>query len=164
MLFFYFTVMALLSDNVLANEITSHFTEKHALEGEKTTLSCNYSGSNINSFQWYRQSSNSAPEFLLQVFESLGPQQKDHYVAKVRKDEKQLNLEISKTEIADSAIYYCALVPTVTGNPSTLYKNLRKDLNKTPLPQPFKRFKYDLQVHITMSQSAVIIKLTLQCS
>ncbi|CAM4590693.1 unnamed protein product [Leuciscus chuanchicus] len=64
-------------NNVLANAITSQSTEKHALEGEKTTLSCNYSGTTINSFQWYRQSSNTAPEFLLQVFESLGQQQKD---------------------------------------------------------------------------------------
>ncbi|KAG1934794.1 hypothetical protein F2P79_019560 [Pimephales promelas] len=112
--------MALLSDNVLANAITSHSTEKHVLEGEKTTLSCNYSGSSINSFQWYRQFSSTAPEFILQAFESLGPQKKDQYIAKVRKDQKQLDLEISKTETADSAIYYCALVPTVTGNLSTL--------------------------------------------
>jgi len=94
------------------------------LEGEKTTLSCNYSGSNINNFQWYRQSSNTAPEFILQAFENLGPQKKDQYIAKVRKDQKQLDLEISKTETADSAIYYCALLPTVTGNLSTLYKNM----------------------------------------
>ncbi len=91
------------------------------------TLSCSYSGSNINGLQWYRQSSNTAPEFILQAFESLGPQQKDRYVADVQKNEKQLDLKISKTEIADSAVYYCALVPTVTGNPSSLYINLRYD-------------------------------------
>ncbi|KAL1280564.1 hypothetical protein QQF64_015164 [Cirrhinus molitorella] len=124
MLFFYFTVIALLTDNVLANAITSHSTKQHVLEGGKVTISCNYSGSNINSLQWYRQSSNTAPEFILQAFESLGPQQKDRYVAKVQKD-KKIDLEISKTEMADAAIYYCALVPTVTGNPATLYKNLR---------------------------------------
>ncbi|ROK90078.1 T-cell receptor alpha chain V region CTL-F3 [Anabarilius grahami] len=121
MLFFSVVVF---TDNVLANEITPLYNVKHDLEGEKTTLSCSYSGSNINSLQWYRQHPNTAPEFLLQAFEGLGRQEKDNYVAKVRKDEKQLDLEISKTEIADTAIYYCALVPTVTGNPSTLYKNL----------------------------------------
>ncbi len=114
-------------DNVLANAITSRSTKQHVLEEGKVTISCNYSGSNINSLQWYRQSSNTAPEFLLQAFEGLGPQQKDRYVAEAQKNEKQLDLKISKTEIADSAVYYCALVPTVTGNPSTLYKNLRYD-------------------------------------
>ncbi len=89
------------------------------------TLSCSYSGSNIQSLQWYRQYPNTAPEFILQAFESLGTEQKDRYVAEAQKDKKHLNLEISKTEAADAAIYYCALVPTVTGNPSTLYKNLR---------------------------------------
>ncbi len=89
------------------------------------TLSCSYSGSNIQSWQWYRQYPNTAPEFLLQAFESLSPEQKDRYVAEAQKDKKHLNLEISKTEIVDSAVYYCALEPTVTENPSTLYKNLR---------------------------------------
>ncbi len=89
------------------------------------TLSCSYSGSNIQSWQWYRQYPNTAPEFLLQALESLGPQQKDRYVAEAQKDKKHLNLEISKTEAADSAVYYCALVPTVTGNPLAPYKNLR---------------------------------------
>ncbi|KAF4117430.1 hypothetical protein G5714_001983 [Onychostoma macrolepis] len=125
MLFFYFTVLALLTDNVLANTITSRSTKQHVLEGGKVTISCTYSGSNINGLQWYRQYPNTAPEFLLQAFEGLGPQQKDRYVAEAQKNEKQLDLKISKTEITDAAVYYCALVPTVTGNPSTLYKNLR---------------------------------------
>ncbi len=114
-------------DNVLANAITSRSTKQQVLEEGTVTISCSYSGSNINGFQWYRQSSNTAPEFILQAFESLGPQQKDRYVADVQKNEKQLDLKISKTEIADSAVYYCALVPKVTGNPSTLYTNLRYD-------------------------------------
>ncbi|KTF71476.1 hypothetical protein cypCar_00046708 [Cyprinus carpio] len=128
MLFFY-TVMAVLTDYVLANAITSHSTKQHVLEGGKVTISCNYSGSNINSLQWYRQSSNTATEFILQAFIGLEPQQKDRYVAKVQKNEQTLYLEISKTEMADAAVYYCALVPTVTGNPSTLYKNLRYDFH-----------------------------------
>ncbi|KAG1934795.1 hypothetical protein F2P79_019561 [Pimephales promelas] len=61
---------------------------------------------------WYRQYPSTAPEFLLQAFENLGPQENDRHVAEALKDQKQLDLKISKTEIADSAIYYCALVPT----------------------------------------------------
>uniref|UniRef100_A0A8C1S2M0 Si:ch211-106g8.56 n=1 Tax=Cyprinus carpio TaxID=7962 RepID=A0A8C1S2M0_CYPCA len=110
---------------VFSNAITRISTENHAFEGGKVNISCNYSGNDIRSWQWYRQYSNSAPEFLLQASETLGPEQKDRYVAEAQKDKKHLNLEISKTEVADTAVYYCALVPTVTGNPSTLYKNLR---------------------------------------
>ncbi|XDV27571.1 hypothetical protein PO909_031075 [Leuciscus waleckii] len=134
MFLFSFTILALLTESVFANAITPISTEKLALEGGKTTLSCNYDGSNIKSLQWYRQSSNTAPEYLLQAFENLGPEEKDRYAAEALKDKKQLNLEISKTEIADSAIYYCALVPTVTGNPSTLYRNLRNSSANTIYP------------------------------
>ncbi len=42
---------------------------------------------------------------------------------------KNMTLTISSTEVIDSAVYYCALVPTVTGNTTTLYKNrVRKDI------------------------------------
>ncbi|ROK90079.1 T-cell receptor alpha chain V region RL-5 [Anabarilius grahami] len=125
MILFYLTIGALLTESVFANAITPLSTVNHAVEGEKTTLSCNYSGNDIRSLQWYRQHPNTAPEFLLQAFENQGPVKNSHHVTEAQKDKKQLNLEISKTEISDSAIYYCALVPTVTGNPSTLYKNLR---------------------------------------
>ncbi|XDV27561.1 hypothetical protein PO909_031065 [Leuciscus waleckii] len=134
MFLFYLTILALLTESVFANAITPQSTEKLALEGGKTTLSCNYDGSDIRSLQWYRQYPNTAPEFLLQAFENLGPEEKDRYAAEALKDTKQLNLEISKTEIADSAIYYCALVPTVTGNPSTLYRNLRNSSANTIYP------------------------------
>ncbi len=43
--------------------------------------------------------------------------------AQAKKEITEVELEISSTEVKDS-VYYCALVPTVTGNPPALYKNL----------------------------------------
>uniref|UniRef100_A0A3B3Q3B5 T-cell receptor alpha/delta variable 14.0 n=1 Tax=Paramormyrops kingsleyae TaxID=1676925 RepID=A0A3B3Q3B5_9TELE len=97
----------------------------HVTEGDNVTLSCNYSGL-ADSLLWYRQYPRSAPEFLLLILESTGsvPYPKLRMSPKVDKKNKRVDLELSSTEVTDSAVYYCALRPTVTGNSLTLYKNL----------------------------------------
>uniref|UniRef100_A0A3B3Q3S3 T-cell receptor alpha/delta variable 14.0 n=1 Tax=Paramormyrops kingsleyae TaxID=1676925 RepID=A0A3B3Q3S3_9TELE len=104
----------------------------YASEGDNVTLSCNYSGS-VNNLQWYRQYPRSAPEFLLLIMESSGsvPYPKPRMSPKVDKENKRVDLELSSTEVTDSAVYYCALRPTVTGNSLTLYKNLTASQEQT---------------------------------
>ncbi|KAK3546263.1 hypothetical protein QTP70_025611, partial [Hemibagrus guttatus] len=108
----------------MADPVEPLFTHKVGGEGDDVTLSCSYKGfnGNIINVQWYRQYINSKPEYLLYVTPS-SPIIQSKMSAKVHED-KQVDLIISSAAVSDSALYYYALVPTVTGNPAALYKNL----------------------------------------
>ncbi|KAI5086026.1 hypothetical protein C0J45_23511, partial [Silurus meridionalis] len=94
-------------------------------EGDNITLSCRYEISDTNTYlHWYRQQPKSKPVFLLYIhqstkFKSDIPLRLDVGVDK----NKKVDLIISSAAVSDSALYYCALQPTVTGNPAALYKN-----------------------------------------
>uniref|UniRef100_A0A673JC95 Ig-like domain-containing protein n=1 Tax=Sinocyclocheilus rhinocerous TaxID=307959 RepID=A0A673JC95_9TELE len=98
--------------------ITPYSDEAFATETESVKLSCNYTGS-VDSLHWYRQYAGSPPQFLIL----------DYYGATThanppvsgisishRKEENSVDLIISSAAVSDSALYYCALRPTVTGN------------------------------------------------
>uniref|UniRef100_A0A8C1QFZ0 Ig-like domain-containing protein n=1 Tax=Cyprinus carpio TaxID=7962 RepID=A0A8C1QFZ0_CYPCA len=109
----------------LSDIITSHDSEKQAQDGNSVALYCNYTGSVYN-LLWYRQYQRSKPELLLSMTESGDPVKADpsaHWLsATVDKHRKLMELEISPAKVSDSAQYYCALQPTVTGNPFPLHK------------------------------------------
>uniref|UniRef100_A0A3B4EHL6 Ig-like domain-containing protein n=1 Tax=Pygocentrus nattereri TaxID=42514 RepID=A0A3B4EHL6_PYGNA len=74
--------------------------------------------------QWYRQYPGSRPEFLLFLTEFGGGSDPAlRLTAEANRQMKRVDLNISHTVVSDSALYYCALVPTVTGNSTTPYKN-----------------------------------------
>ncbi|KAL0152128.1 hypothetical protein M9458_052559 [Cirrhinus mrigala] len=113
--------------------ITAEKTEEFAAEGSNGRISCSYSSA--LSLLWYRQYDGSAPEFLVLIVDSAKETQMSHVdyrlTTNVRKIEKQnhVDLEISSAAVSDSALYYCPLRPTVTGNTSALYKNLTQLLS-----------------------------------
>uniref|UniRef100_A0AAY5KY13 Ig-like domain-containing protein n=1 Tax=Esox lucius TaxID=8010 RepID=A0AAY5KY13_ESOLU len=96
-------------------------SKEQGYEGEGVTLSCKYTGSSaIDTLLWYQQYLGSIPELLLLITEG-GYKDKTHYGLSVKlNDEKtRVDLEIFSVEVTDSALYYCAVRPTVTGNPKT---------------------------------------------
>uniref|UniRef100_A0A3B3DEZ7 Ig-like domain-containing protein n=1 Tax=Oryzias melastigma TaxID=30732 RepID=A0A3B3DEZ7_ORYME len=107
------------------NKVIQPGGEVIAAEGDSVTLNCTFE---IRSdyFFWYRQFPGKAPEFLISHFGTgkLMSNPVPGFSIKVSKGQEQMNLEISSPTVTDSAVYYCAVKPTVTGNNKTLYKNL----------------------------------------
>ncbi|KAI5086328.1 hypothetical protein C0J45_23387, partial [Silurus meridionalis] len=101
-------------------------TSLSVTEGSNTTLSCTYTGS-VNRLHWYQQKPGSRPEFLLLIQETNehvteAQRPNPRLSIKLDKTTKKVDLHISSAAVSDSALYYCALTPTVTRNPTPLYK------------------------------------------
>lgn len=90
-----------------------------SLEGDTVTLSCNYSAV-VRTLFWYHQKSGSHPQLFMADYSKQTEKLKFIH----DKEKQEFHLEISSAAVSDSAVYYCALQPTVTGNSKTLYKNL----------------------------------------
>ncbi|KAI5629139.1 hypothetical protein C0J50_8038, partial [Silurus asotus] len=112
----------------MADSIKQLSPHKVVDEGDDVTLSCKYTvSSQGNNLFWYRQHPKSNPSFLINILQSgtLVSDLPPRMDAKVDDGiKKQVDLIISSAAVSDSALYYCALRPTVTGNPAALYKNL----------------------------------------
>ncbi|KAI5086730.1 hypothetical protein C0J45_23915, partial [Silurus meridionalis] len=121
-------VLFSMTGDSMADSIEQLFPHKVVDEGEDVTLSCNYTvSSQGNNLFWYRQHPKSNPSLLINILQSgtLLSELPPRMDAKVDDGiKKQVDLIISSAAVSDSALYYCALAPTVTGNPAALYKNL----------------------------------------
>uniref|UniRef100_A0A4W5KU40 Ig-like domain-containing protein n=1 Tax=Hucho hucho TaxID=62062 RepID=A0A4W5KU40_9TELE len=114
-----------ISGSSYEEEIISATTEERVFESDGVTLSCNYTGSySTDTLLWYQQYSRSKPEFLLLLIEgglkTHNESTHPRLSVKLNEDKTHVNLEISSAEVTDSALYYCVLKPTVTGNAETL--------------------------------------------
>uniref|UniRef100_A0A3P9CE38 Ig-like domain-containing protein n=1 Tax=Maylandia zebra TaxID=106582 RepID=A0A3P9CE38_9CICH len=113
---------------VSCQQLTANKTEESSLEGSTATLSYRYfkQAAGDDYFFWYRQYPGKPPEFLIS-HSGTGVEISDPVPGinfNVSEDKTLMTLQISSAAVSDSAVYYCAVRPTVTGNSKTLYKNL----------------------------------------
>uniref|UniRef100_A0A3Q3FAS1 Ig-like domain-containing protein n=1 Tax=Labrus bergylta TaxID=56723 RepID=A0A3Q3FAS1_9LABR len=110
---------------IILDDITASSAEVFSSEGHSVTLSCKYSVKADN-LQWYQQDPGSAPQFLLLITDTSDPTvvtakpPHPRLTVKLNKERNLVDLQISSAALTDSAVYYCALKPTVTGNTTTL--------------------------------------------
>ncbi|CAI5676997.1 unnamed protein product [Oreochromis niloticus] len=101
--------------------------EETAAAGGTVTLGCQYNTSGDNHYlYWYKQDGHKSPKFILSRFR-IGEgktEAGDRFSSTLDSSIRSVPLKIQKLQLSDSAVYYCALQPTVTGNSKTLYKNL----------------------------------------
>jgi len=91
-------------------------------EGQQVTLSCEYETLQTAPYLfWYIQHSNGLPEYILMKYKfgsSSSSEFEDRFDARL--DSNSVILTIQDVSVSDSAVYYCALQPTVTQTHSTL--------------------------------------------
>uniref|UniRef100_A0A671U9Q6 Immunoglobulin V-set domain-containing protein n=1 Tax=Sparus aurata TaxID=8175 RepID=A0A671U9Q6_SPAAU len=112
---------------VSCEELSPVKNEESSLEDSTVTLSYTYSKQGgADYFFWYRQYPGKPPEFLISHLGTgeILKNQDTRLSAEVSDDKTKMHLQISSAAVTDSAVYYCAVRPTVTGNTKTLYKNL----------------------------------------
>ncbi|XP_069041628.1 uncharacterized protein [Lepisosteus oculatus] len=110
-----YLILVLMCDASFGDSVHPLSNEVYSEDGQAVTLMCNYSTSTTATHYlfWYRQSPNGNPEYLIHTDSYQGTKRTEGYGILVDKDTKQVQLNISKLDVAESATYYCALSPTV---------------------------------------------------
>ena len=114
----------LISGPSVEDSISPQKDVQRAIEDAGVVLSCRYKSSLVNSLLWYRQYPASAPQFLIMEYSGYITNPIPGLNITHIKQQKLVELQITSAAVSDSALYYCALQPTVTGNTDSLYKNL----------------------------------------
>uniref|UniRef100_A0A3B3BWM8 Ig-like domain-containing protein n=1 Tax=Oryzias melastigma TaxID=30732 RepID=A0A3B3BWM8_ORYME len=110
----------ILTFRLLKDKVIQPGGEVIAAEGDSVTLNCTFETIDTNPYLfWYKQEVNSYPKYMLRrdtyETEDNAPEFKiEKFSAKLK--DKSVPLMIHNLHVSDSAVYYCALKPTVTRN------------------------------------------------
>ncbi|CAI5677066.1 unnamed protein product [Oreochromis niloticus] len=118
-----FPLILLTLTGVTCEDLSPVKDEESSVEGSTVTLSYKYT-TGATYFFWYRQHPGKAPELLISHSPSGSVGEKKVPGLKIQVKGTEIKMSISSAAVTDSAVYYCAVRPTVTGNTKTLYKNL----------------------------------------
>ncbi|CAL9689554.1 unnamed protein product [Knipowitschia caucasica] len=105
--------------------------EDRVKEGHTHTLICNFttSGFTSNDLFWYRQKDGDSPKYMMRRSTYDKGQNSPEFDESKFGAElvgNSVSLKMEAVDVTDSAVYYCALQPTLTGNTNTLNKNLQQ--------------------------------------
>uniref|UniRef100_A0AAV2JZJ0 Ig-like domain-containing protein n=1 Tax=Knipowitschia caucasica TaxID=637954 RepID=A0AAV2JZJ0_KNICA len=101
--------------------------EDRVREGHTHTLICNFTTSTYSNYLfWYRQKDDDFPKYIKKIYlgKVIHSPEFDESKFGAEVVGNSLSLKMEAVDVTDSAVYYCALQPTLTGNTNTLNKNL----------------------------------------
>ncbi|CAL9689533.1 unnamed protein product [Knipowitschia caucasica] len=101
--------------------------EDRVREGHTHTLIYNFTTTGYSDLFWYRQKDGDSPKYMMRRSTYDKGQNSPEFDEPKFGAElvgNSLSLTMEAVDVTDSAVYYCALEPTLTGNTNTLNKNL----------------------------------------
>uniref|UniRef100_A0AAV2JW05 Ig-like domain-containing protein n=1 Tax=Knipowitschia caucasica TaxID=637954 RepID=A0AAV2JW05_KNICA len=101
--------------------------EDRVTEGHTHTLICNFTTTSAFLYlYWYKQEGQGAPKYMMTIYSGGVIYSPEFDGSKFGAElvNNSLSLKMEAVDVTDSAVYYCALQPTLTGNTNTLNKNL----------------------------------------
>uniref|UniRef100_A0A9J7X604 Ig-like domain-containing protein n=1 Tax=Cyprinus carpio carpio TaxID=630221 RepID=A0A9J7X604_CYPCA len=110
------------------DKVDQHTRIQFAFEGDTVKIDCTYQTAYTNpTLFWYQQKGNGHLKHMLNKFSKSGNSEeefKERFHANL--STTSVPLTIKYLRVSDSAVYYCALRPTVTETHSTLIQKLKQ--------------------------------------